>query len=58
MAKYFLKSKGHTHNIFVLRTGQNKAGKSSLTYIGVVVYNVHCVYLICVRTIDFYFGVC
>ena len=30
-AKYFLKIKGHTHNIFNLRTGQEKMGKSIFT---------------------------
>ena len=30
MAKYFLKIKGHKHNIFSLRTGQDKMGKSIL----------------------------
>ena len=30
-AKYFLKIKGHTHNIFSLRIGQDKTGKSILT---------------------------
>ena len=29
-AKYFLKIKGHTHNIFKLPVGQEKTGKSIL----------------------------